>query len=73
MLKAVVATDCPSGPDEILAGGKYGMLVPIENADALADGMIKTLDRPIDRSVSIDRGMYFSTERAVSNYLDLLL
>ena len=70
---AVVSTDCPSGPDEILANGKYGMLVPIENADALADAMIKTLDNPIDKSISIDRGMYFSTERAVSNYLDLLL
>lgn len=70
---AVVSTDCPSGPDEILAGGKYGLLVPIENADALADAMIKTLDSPIDKSVSIDRGMYFSTDLAVSNYLDLLL
>jgi glycosyltransferase involved in cell wall biosynthesis len=69
----VVSTDCPSGPDEILANGKYGMLVPIENADALADAMIKTLDRPIDKSISIDRGMYFSTDLAVSNYLDLLL
>ncbi|MCY7368891.1 MAG: glycosyltransferase, partial [Chamaesiphon sp.] len=70
---AVVATNCPSGPEEILAGGKYGMLVPIENADALAAAMIKTLDQPIDQATSIDRGMYFSTERAVSDYLDLLL
>jgi glycosyltransferase involved in cell wall biosynthesis len=70
---AVVATKCPSGPEEILAGGKYGMLVPIENAHALADAMIKTLDSPIDKSTSIDRGMYFSTDRAVSDYLDLLL
>jgi glycosyltransferase involved in cell wall biosynthesis len=69
---AVVATDCPSGPEEILAGGEYGMLVPIENAPALAAAMIKTLDSPIDKSKSIDRGMYFSTDRAVSAYLDLL-
>jgi glycosyltransferase involved in cell wall biosynthesis len=51
---AVVATDCPSGPDEILAGGKYGLLVPTENAQALADAMIKTLDSPIDQSASRD-------------------
>lgn len=70
---AVVATDCPSGPEEILAGGKYGMLVPIENADALAAAMIKTLDSPVDQSISIDRGMYFSNDRAVSDYLDLIL
>jgi glycosyltransferase involved in cell wall biosynthesis len=70
---AVVATDCPSGPDEILGSGQYGILVPIENATALAAAMIKTIADPLDRSNSIERGMYFSTDRAVSNYLDLLL
>jgi glycosyltransferase involved in cell wall biosynthesis len=68
---SVVATDCPSGPQEILAGGKYGRLVPIKNASALAGAMIQVLDQPLDRSISIDRGMYFSTERAVSEYLKL--
>jgi glycosyltransferase involved in cell wall biosynthesis len=70
---AVVATDCPSGPDEILGSGKYGLLVPIENASALAAAMVKTLENPLDQSSSIERGMYFSTDRAVSDYLDLLL
>ena len=37
----VVATDCPSGPYEILAGGEYGMLVPVEDVDALSDAMIE--------------------------------
>jgi glycosyltransferase involved in cell wall biosynthesis len=68
---SVVATNCPSGPQEILASGKYGLLVPIENASALAGAMVQTLDQPLDRSISIDRGMYFSTERAVSEYLKL--
>jgi glycosyltransferase involved in cell wall biosynthesis len=68
---AVVATDCPSGPQEILAAGKYGRLVPIENAPALADAMVQTLDVPVSRASSIERGMYFSTERAVSEYLKL--
>ncbi len=68
----VVATDCPSGPSEILAEGKYGRLVPIENAVALAEGMIQALDRPIDRHISIERGRYFSTERAVAQYLALI-
>ncbi len=70
---AVVATDCPSGPDEILGSGKYGLLVPIENATALAAAMVKTLENPLDKSSSIERGMYFSTDRAVSDYLNLLL
>lgn len=67
---AVVATDCPSGPQEILAAGKYGLLVPIEDADSLAAAMLQTLEIPVSRA-SIERGMYFSNERAVSEYLQL--
>ncbi len=68
---SVIATDCPSGPQEILAAGKYGLLVPIENATALADAMAKTLDHPVSRACLIERGMYFSNERAVAEYLKL--
>lgn len=35
----IVSTDCPSGPDEILEGGKFGTLVPMSNPRALADGI----------------------------------
>ena len=68
---AIVSTDCPSGPDEILASGKYGLLVPIEDSQALAAAMLQTLDMSTDRSDSIDRGRYFSADRAVDAYLQL--
>ena len=40
----VVATDCPSGPREILDGGKYGRLVPMNDPDLLSNAIIETLD-----------------------------
>jgi glycosyltransferase involved in cell wall biosynthesis len=68
----VVATDCPSGPKEILESGKYGALVAIENPVALADAMLKILESPVSRDVLVERGMYFSIDRAVSEYLELM-
>jgi glycosyltransferase involved in cell wall biosynthesis len=68
----VVSTDCPAGPKEILEAGKYGLLVPVGNTVALADAMLQALEVPVNRDVLVQRGMYFSTDRAVSEYLELL-
>jgi len=49
----VVATDCPSGPREILRGGKLGRLVPLGDADALSKAILQVLEegrRPIAES-----------------------
>lgn len=40
----IVSTDCPSGPREILEGGKYGRLVPIKDPIAMAEEIIRVLD-----------------------------
>ena len=42
----VVATDCPYGPREILAGGQYGLLVPPGDQRALADCLLSLLRDP---------------------------
>ncbi len=41
----VVSTDCPHGPSEILAGGKYGILVPPQTPAALACALADVVAR----------------------------
>lgn len=41
---AVVSTECPSGPKEILANNEYGLLIPDGSVEKLADGMMDVLN-----------------------------
>lgn len=43
----VVSTDAPHGPREILADGRFGALVPVGDAPALARAIEETLFRPV--------------------------
>jgi glycosyltransferase involved in cell wall biosynthesis len=50
---AVVAFDCPSGPSEILEGGRYGVLVPPDDAEALSEALGRVLsDAELRRELS---------------------
>ncbi|HHS83978.1 MAG TPA: glycosyltransferase [Gammaproteobacteria bacterium] len=69
---AVVSTDCPSGPREILEDGRLGALVPVGDANALATAMLETLETPPDRDLLIESARRFSVERASTAYMDLL-
>ena len=40
----VVATDCPSGPREILEGGRLGRLVPVGDAPTMAQAIAEVLE-----------------------------
>jgi glycosyltransferase involved in cell wall biosynthesis len=57
-----VACDCPSGPREVLAGGKVGGLVPVGDDAALAAALAAQLDGPTPRERS---------RAAVEGYTDL--
>lgn len=67
----VISTDCESGPDEILDGGRYGRLVPVDEPQALADAIVATLDDPGDKAARISRAKEFDTDNAVDRYIAL--
>lgn len=68
----VVSTACPSGPAEILENGRWGRLVPVGDADALARAIEAALSTPADREVLKRRAADFAPEIAARKYLDLL-
>ncbi|HYM80052.1 MAG TPA: glycosyltransferase, partial [Candidatus Limnocylindria bacterium] len=68
----VVATDCDSGPREILADGAFGRLVPVGDERALAGAIVEALQAPVDREALRSRALEFSLERAVERYLDVM-
>jgi glycosyltransferase involved in cell wall biosynthesis len=67
----IVATDCPSGPREILREGQYGRLVPVGDVDALARSIDASLDdratRPPKQSVQP-----FELETILKQYMSIL-
>ncbi len=67
----VVSTDCPSGPAEILAAGRYGPLVPVGDDVALAAAMLERLARDPERDALARRAEHFSVARSAKSYLEV--
>lgn len=67
-----VASDCPSGPAEILQGGRYGPLVPVGDAEALARAMRETLDHPLPRATLQEAARPYEIEASTTAYLRAL-
>lgn len=69
----VVSTNCLSGPDEILEGGRWGQLVPVGDVSGLSEAMSSSLDMlPEDRPNVRLRAADFEQKVAVDAYLHLL-
>ncbi len=66
----VVATDCPSGPREVLQDGRYGPLVPVDNPQALAVALAATLDAPMTRETLRLAAAPYEIEASTDAYLD---
>lgn len=69
----VISTDCDYGPAELLEDGRYGRLVPVDDVDALADAMHKSVLEPRSdqRPTSAWFGQFTAAESA-RQHLELI-
>ncbi len=70
---AVVATDCPSGPREILQGGRVCPLVPVGDVKGLFEAMKKMLLSPPQKDALKQAASEYTQEASAKRYLELLI
>lgn len=67
-----VATDCPTGPREVIEGGGVGHLVPIDNVIAMADAIEMAIANPSSQDELNSATCCFREEAVISRHFELL-
>lgn len=70
--KTCVATDCPGGSGEILAGGQAGYLCPVSDPVTMAEMILRSFQNPIPEEVCLARAEEYSIEKNLKKILDLI-
>jgi len=68
----VVATDCPTGPSEVLENGRLGALIPINDVEAMTEAIRRVLEGDIpvfDRDAWREK---FDLDKIVDQYLSVM-
>ena len=72
----IVSTDCPTGPSELLFGGKAGYLVPVGDPNSMSTAIVEAINNIEEANAKaklghehIDR---FQPETAYQNYMNLI-
>jgi glycosyltransferase involved in cell wall biosynthesis len=68
----VVSTACPYGPSEILQGGRYGRLVPVGDAAAMAAAIAAAMSEAPDRGALQARGLQHTAAQAAERFLEIM-
>lgn len=75
--RACVATDCPTGPRELVGENEHGLLVPPQDPDSLAEALMHALSEPTLRArlgaSARMRAAQLSAHSTAQRYLDVLL
>lgn len=66
----VISTDCPSGPAEILEGGRWGWLVPVGNVGEMANAIKAVLQG--EKKDGRQRAMQFAVDVIIKEYAKVL-
>ena len=68
----VVSTDCPSGPREILEGGKFGRLTPVGEVEPLSEAIKEALETSLGLENREQHIQQFSAESSTDRYISLV-
>jgi len=68
----VISTDCPGGSSEILDDGRYGVLVPVDDVEAMARAITYALAGQVAPAPAKWLEQY-QVERVAEQYLQLML
>ncbi len=68
----IVATDCPTGPREILGDGAYGSLIPVGDSAALAEALLLVLRQSKRPSFPEEALQRFQHKQVIGKYLAIL-
>ncbi|MEZ5503147.1 MAG: glycosyltransferase [Halioglobus sp.] len=67
-----VATDCPTGPREVLGDGKYGYLVPVADTVAMAAALQQALDSPVPAALLAEAVQPFAEGAVLKHHFEAL-
>lgn len=67
-----VSTDCPTGPSEVLDGGNYGYLVPVDDPLAMAAAIAKAIDAPIPEALLSAAVKPFAEDAVIDRHFEVL-
>lgn len=67
-----VATDCPTGPREVLQDGKFGYLVPVGDEMAIAAAIVKAIEAPVPPAKLLEAVRPFSETTVLAQHFSML-